>query len=163
MCRWDVGGDVDDDRAVHLLIGDLQPAAGDADFGPLVRRAVEVFGKRPGNVGRDEAAIADVGRHRAVVGDLGEDLLQDLFVVGADFQQGMAGVVPRLPDRDLLDLETAAAAGDGIENFGQDEAVDDMAADFDLFHELAAQPAWDVFRGAFIGRLLQLLTSMRQF
>ena len=130
--------EVDDDRAVHLLIGDLQPVAGNADFGPLVRRAIEIFGKSPGNVGRHEAAIADVGRHRAVVGDLGEDFLQDLFLVGANFQQGMAGVVPRLPDRDLLDFATAAPAGDGIEDFGQDEAVDDMAADFDLFHELAA-------------------------
>ena len=37
-----------------------------------------------------------------------------------------------------------------------------MAADFDLFHELP-QPAWDVFHGAFIGRLLRLVGGMRQF
>ena len=36
-----------------------------------------------------------------------------------------------------LDLETAAAAGNRIENFGQNEAVNDMTADLDLFHELA--------------------------
>ena len=89
-----------------------------------------------------------------MVGDLGEILSRDLFVVGANFQQGMAGIVPRLPDRDLLDLEAAAAAGDGIKNFGQDQAIDDMAADFDLFHELAAG-AWGVFHFAFIGRFLQ--------
>ena len=31
---------------------------------------------------------------RAVVGDLGKDSLQALFTVGANLQQGMAGVVP---------------------------------------------------------------------
>ncbi len=132
-----LGGAFDHDRAVHFLPGDLQPAAGDADLGPLVGGAIKIFGKRSGDVGLHEAAIADVGGDRAMVGDLRQDFLQDLFVVGANLQQGMAGVVSRLPDRDLLDFETAAAAGDGIEDFGQDQTVDDVAADFDLFHELA--------------------------
>ena len=109
--------DVDDDRAVHFLIGDFQPAAGDADFGPLVRGAIEIFGKGPGNVGRDQTAVASVGRRRAVVGDLGEDFPQHLFLVSADFQPCIAGIVPRLPDRDLLDLANAPAASDESRGF----------------------------------------------
>ena len=132
----EVERDVDHDPAVHFLIGNLQPVAGDADLGSLVGGAIEFFGKGPGNVGRHKAAVVDVGWHRAVVGDLRQDFFQALFAVSANFQQGMAGVVPRLPDHDLLDFETAAAAGNRIENLGQNEAVDDMAADLDLFHKL---------------------------
>ncbi len=53
---------LDHNPAVHFLIGDLQPTASHANFGPLVGSAVEVLGKGPGNVGRHQAAIADVGR-----------------------------------------------------------------------------------------------------
>lgn len=153
--------DVDDDRAVHFLIGDFQPAAGDADFGPLVRGAIKIFGKGPGNVGRDQTAVASVGRRRAVVGDLGEDFPQHLFLVSADFQPCIAGIVPRLPDRDLLDLANAPAASDEVEDFRQDEAVDDMAADLDLFHELA-RARLGAFHGACIGCLLWLVVIVER-
>ena len=45
----------DHDAAVHLLVGDFDPVAVQADFGPLVGRAVKAFGKGAVHVGRRRA------------------------------------------------------------------------------------------------------------
>ena len=47
----------------------------------------------------------------------------------------VAGIVPRLADRDVLDAKRAAAGRDRVEHLRQNEAVDDMAGDFDLFDD----------------------------
>ena len=53
---------IDQDAAVHLLIFDLDPLAVQANLCPVVRGAVEAFGKRPVHVRRDNA------QSRATVG-----------------------------------------------------------------------------------------------
>ena len=53
----------------------------------------------------------------------------------ADFDHGVARIVPRLADRDVGDAKLAAAGRDRIEHLGQDEAVDDVAGDLDFFDE----------------------------
>ena len=74
---------VDDDAAIHFLIGDLDPLAADADFGPLIGRAVERLGKGAVHIGRHEPAILRGRADRAVVGDLGENLFEQFGRVGA--------------------------------------------------------------------------------
>ena len=123
---------VDDDAAVHFLQFDFAPLASQSDFGPLVRRTVEPFGKRSGDVGGDEATILQRRRHRAVVGDLRENFLQRLGGRCADLDERVARVVARLADGDLLDPKRAAAGRDQVENLRQNEAVDDVAVDFDV-------------------------------
>ena len=49
--------EIDDDAAIHFLIGDRHPAAVQPHFGPLVGGAVKTFGKRAGDVGRRQPAI----------------------------------------------------------------------------------------------------------
>ena len=70
-----------------------------------------------------------------MVGDLGQDLAASLLAGGADFDHGGAGVVAGLADRDVLDPKLAAGGGDRVEHFRQDQAVDDVAADFDVFDD----------------------------
>ncbi len=67
-----------------------------------------------------------------MIGDLGKDLLQGGGVAGLDLDQGVAWIAPGLADADLLDAEGAARRGDAVEDFGQDQAVDDVAADLDI-------------------------------
>ena len=68
-----------------------------------------------------------------MVGDLGENLLHSLGGIGADLDNGRAGIVPRLADGDVGDAKLAAARGYGIEDLGKDQAIDDMARNFDFF------------------------------
>ena len=68
-----------------------------------------------------------------MVGNLGKYLLQLCVGLGTDFDQGKAGIGSFLADADILDEERAAARSDAIQDFGQDEAVDYVAADLDVF------------------------------
>jgi hypothetical protein len=43
-----------------------------------------------------------MGRRRAVVCNLVENVLQDAFIMGVDFQHRVAGINPRLPDRNVI-------------------------------------------------------------
>ena len=57
-----------------------------------------------------------------------------VLVVRPNLDQGVARIVPGLADGDLLDPERAAVARDAVEDLRQDQAVDDVAADLDVFH-----------------------------
>ncbi len=50
--------------------------------------------------------------------------------LGPHFDQRKAGIGARLADRDLLDPKRPAAGRDQVEDLGQDQAVDDVAANF---------------------------------
>ena len=65
--------------------------------------------------------------------NLAQDQVQRLAVGGPDLDQGVARVVAGLADGDLLDLKRAAVAENAVQDLGQDQAVDDMAANFDFF------------------------------
>ena len=67
---------IDDDAAVHFLIGNFNPLAADPHFGPLIGRAVERFGEGAVHVGIDEPAILRRSADRAVVGNLGQNLIE---------------------------------------------------------------------------------------
>ena len=86
------------------------------------------------------SAAAGEGNHPAsvscrgnLIGDVGQDLLEAIGGRRPHFDQGIAGIAAVVADRDLLDAEGAAGGGDEVENFGEQQAIDDMAADFDLF------------------------------
>ena len=124
---------VDDDAAIHFLIGDLAPVAVEADFGPLVGRAVETFGKRAGDVGRDQPAIVLRRRHGAVVGDAAEDV----FAASSRRPRELRPAHSSdrcAPGRSTIFLmrNVPAAAGDQVENLRQDQAIDDVAANLDF-------------------------------
>jgi hypothetical protein len=130
---------VDDDAAVHFLVGDRQPMAVDANFGQLVRRAVESFGKCARDVGFDQPAILGRGRDRAMVGDLGQDLVQQRLRGGLHLDQRRTWIVARLANRNMFDAERATATGNDIEYFGKDQAVDDMPTDLDILDQRVCQ------------------------
>ena len=66
---------VDDDPAVHLLIGDLDPFALEADLGLLVRGRVEAVGEGAGEIRHGGFRVFGVGRRRAVLDEVADDLL----------------------------------------------------------------------------------------
>ena len=127
---------IDDDAAIHFLVGDFDPIAAEADLGPLVGRAVKAFGKRAVHVGGDEAAVL-LGRRARRRGRRSgpESAAARSSRRCADFDHGIARIVAGLADRDLRDAKRAAAGRDRVEHLGQDQAVDDVAGDFDLFDD----------------------------
>jgi hypothetical protein len=70
-----------------------------------------------------------------MVSDLGQDVLHPLVVRGANFDDRVAGIMASLADHDVRDAELAAVGGDCVEHLRQNEAIYDMAGDFDLFDD----------------------------
>ena len=139
---------VDRDAAVHLLQFHFDPMPIQADFRSLIGRTVKALGKSTGQVGPDQLAVLLRGGHGAVVADLGKNRGQLLGGVGLHLDQGKAGVVPRLADRDLLHPEVAPRRRDQIEHLGQDQTVDDMPGDLHILdnriRSLGTLNAWHV-------------------
>ncbi len=126
---------VDHDAAVHFLRVDGNPLALQADFRSLVRGAVEVFGERAADVDGFDRAVVFVDADGAVVGDLGEDFVELLASGGGDFDEGAAGVGAGLADEDVFEFKRAALGHDLVEDFGQEQAIDDVPAEFDFLDE----------------------------
>ena len=61
-----------------------------------------------------------------------QDRLERLVAVGPDRDPGVARVGTAHADLALADLERSAHQQDAIEDLGQQQRVDDMAADLDL-------------------------------
>ena len=143
---------VDGDAAIHFLVGNFNPAAVDADFGALVGRAVESFGKRAGNIGRHQMAVLLRGGDGAMIADLRENGGEDFGGGRADVDQGEAGIALGFADRDLLDLEGAAGGVDQVEHLGKDQAVDDVPGNLHFLDEggaagSAGRKLWAGLRG----------------
>ena len=130
-----VGRRIDNDAAIHFLIGDRHPAAVQPNFGPLIGRAVKTFGKSAGDIGRFQPAIVLRDRHGPMIGDLRDNGRQCRRRAGLDFDQRIARIVPRLADRDPLDAKRPAAGRDQIENLRQNQAIDNVAAQLDFLDE----------------------------
>ena len=93
---------IDDDAAIHFLIGHRNPMSAQPNLGPLVRGAVKALGKRAVDVGRDQLAVVLRRRHGAVIGDLRRESSASASLVSApDFDQRIARIVAGLADRDL--------------------------------------------------------------
>ena len=126
------GGAVDHDPAVHLLVVHVDPSAAQADLGRLVGRAVEALGERAGDIGRDDLRVLRMDRRGAVLDEVAQDRLERLVVVGLDGDPGVARVGSPHADLALADLERSPHQQDAVEDLGQEQRVDDMAADLDL-------------------------------
>ncbi len=74
-------------------------------------------------------------RGGTVVVDLAEDLLQHFGGRRAHFDPGEAGIGLALADADVLEDVGAAARQDLVEHLGQEQRVDDVALNLDLFDE----------------------------
>ena len=127
---------VDADAAVHLLVGDVHPVPAEPDLGAEVGGAVEPVREGPGDVGPGDGAVGGLGGDGPVRVDLGEDALEDLGGVGPDLDADVRRVVLPLADAELLDLVAGPAGEDGVEDLGQQQRVDDVAVQLDLFDEL---------------------------
>jgi len=79
------------------------------------------------------SAIAARGGYGPVVGDLSQDPIESCGVVRANFNHRRAGVAPRLADLDLLETKRPPMGTDRVEDFRQDQAVDDVTPDLDFF------------------------------
>jgi hypothetical protein len=150
---------IDEDAAIHFLIGHRRPNAGETDFGALVRGAVEAFGKRARNVGWFEATILRGGGHGAEISDFIEHVAERRAIVGADFDERTAYVFVRLADGDFLDAKRGPVRRDAVEGFRQHQAIDDMSVNFDVFEEaigcfgkFAGQESHGVFLSSILSR-----------
>ena len=93
------------------------------------------------------------GRHGPVVGDLRQDLGQQLAGRAARTSiRRIAGIVAGLADRDLLDAKRAAAGRDQIEDLRQDQAVDDVPGSH-VFQRFRRGWAGDSGGGRFFARV----------
>ncbi len=54
---------IDDNAAIHFLLGNADPMPLEANFGALVGRAVEAFRKSAGEIGFDRRASCKRGRN----------------------------------------------------------------------------------------------------
>ena len=126
---------VDEDAAVHLLVLDLDPLAAETHLRAVVGRAVEVLGKRPVHVGGHDVAIVRGDRGGTVVVDLAEDLLQHFGGRRPHLDAGEAGIGLALADADVLEDVRPAVRQDLVQHLGQEQRIDDVALDLDLFDE----------------------------
>ena len=129
----DLGVAIDQDAAIHFLVGNLNPVTVEPNFGALVGGAVKAFGERPGNIGVFQPGVVERSRHGPMIGNLAENFRQRLGRFGTHFQQRVAGIGPALTDRDSLNLKGPATGHDHVENLRQNQAVDDVPANFDFF------------------------------
>ena len=132
--RADLAVGVDDDAAVHLLVLHVDPLAAEPDLGPLVGRAVEAFGEGPGDVGRHDPRVLGVDGRGAVLDQVAEDRVELAGGGRPDGDPGVARVDPPRADPALADLERPPHLEDPVEDLRQQQRIDDVAADLDLFH-----------------------------
>ena len=93
---------IDDDAAVHFLVGDFDPVPGQADLGPLVGGAVKAFGKGAVHVGRAPAGnLAARSARRRGRRSAPEISPSSSARSALDFDQRIARIVAGLADRDL--------------------------------------------------------------
>ena len=119
-------GAVDGDRAVHLLLFDLDPAAIQQDLGGQVAGRVEAF--------RVDALLGDPGGVDGLfAGDQGaelageaHDLVELRAVLGRDLDAARRGVLLALADLELLDVEGTPKVHDEVQELGQHHRVDDV-------------------------------------
>ena len=140
-----LGRHVDNNPTVHLLIRHIYPFAIDADLRLLIGRAVETLRETRPDVHGSQRAVADMGRHCAVVPDLSQDLVQQLTAGCGNLHQRVADIVTGLADRDVLNAELSAALSYAVEDPRQDQAVDNVPADFDVLDELFGLDWWLVW------------------
>ncbi len=105
----------------------------DADLGVLIGRGVEVLREGAIHVGRFETAVSLPNGDRAVLADLAQNAVELRFIIGFDEKPCVTRIRPTMPDPNFLDRESPAERRDLIEDFGKQQAVDDVARDFDFF------------------------------
>lgn len=125
---------VDHDAAVHFLVVDRRPRAIQPDFRALVCRAVETRRKCPGDVSVTQSTVVGCDGHGSVVEQLSQDFVQSITGLGLNLNQGITGIGTILTHVDLLDVKRALHRDDAVKNLRQQQAVDDMPGNFDIFH-----------------------------
>ena len=120
------------DAAVHLLVLHVDPAALEANLRALVGRAIEGVRKGTRDVGGNRARIFGVNRRGTMLDQVADDRVDRLGAVGPDADPRVARVGSANADLALVDLEAAAHLQDAIEDLGQQERVDNVAANLDL-------------------------------
>ena len=123
---------IDRDPAVHLLVLHVDPTAMESHLGLLIGCAVEVLGKGPGDVGRHGPRVFRVDRRGAVLDQVSQDRVDRFGRVRPDRDPGVARIRPADPDLAFVDLERPPHLKDPIEDLGEQERVDDVAANLDL-------------------------------
>src|SRR5262249_33295243 len=98
--------------------------------------AVETFGEAAIEIGPDDRAIAGGRGDRAMVVNVVEDFLEQAAVWRANFETGETRIVLALADPEILDDVRAAPRQDFIQHFGQQQRIDDVALQLDLFDEI---------------------------
>ena len=83
----------------------------------------------------DDLRVLGMDRRGAVLDQVAQDRVERLVVVGPDRDPGVARVGPPHADLALADLERPAHQQDAVEDLGQEQRVDDVAADLDLLDD----------------------------
>ena len=132
----------DNDPAVHLLFQHVVPSALNADLRALVGRAVKPIRQGTVYVCCHQMTIFLRRGDGSMVGDQSKDLVQFLTRLRADLEQRIAGVMPALANRDVLDRKGTARLRDAIQNLRQNQTVNNMSADLYVLDGLAMVSGW---------------------
>jgi hypothetical protein len=121
----------DDDRGIHTLVQDVDPAAAHPHGRLLVGRRIEIFRGAPGLVGRPQYRVALPHRVTAERHQLLQQPLQHALTCGRHLQLQVRELVVRAADLEVLHLECPAAFNHLVENQIQQLRIDEVAFGFD--------------------------------
>src|SRR3990167_3313434 len=124
---------VEADATVHLRPCHLDPCALPTHERGQVGGGIEVAGKYAVLGGRLQLNRLRlfVQRQGAVLPDLGENSFQDLRGGGLDQDPRLALICAPVADINLQDFELSTQADDQVQDFGQEERIDDVTGELD--------------------------------
>ena len=72
-----------------------------------------------------------------MIRDRAQDRIKRLLAGGRNLDRGVAGIRPCLTNTDLNNSKAATAAGDAVQDLGEDQAINNMAFNLDRFTKVA--------------------------
>ena len=139
VAGFDVGGRdgqraavVDDDRAVHLGIGDRQPGAVDPHLGRVIGGRVELVGEDAVGRRRLDQRVAFLEHFGALLAQLVDEIVEIRFIGGFDREARVRRIGLGPPRVELFDhVLRAFVVGQDAQDAVEDPGVEDMPAQLD--------------------------------
>src|SRR5882672_3359258 len=101
----------------------------------LIGRDIEVIGKDSISGSRSKLDVGLFDDFGAVLAQTADNVIDDLGRGSKDVDASVAGIVALLADLNFTNGKNAAICQNLVEHLGQDEGVDNVAAQFYLFGE----------------------------
>src|SRR5439155_2265285 len=113
----------------------FDPFAGKMDERLLIGGDIEVIGKDSISGSRGKLDVGLFDDFGAVLAQTADNIIDDLGRGSKDVDASVAGIVALLADLNFTNGKNAAICQNLVEHLGQDEGVDNVAAQFYLFGE----------------------------